>query len=415
MFYYTFNDNLIISQYKYNNLLSITENTAKNYEKTIYCLKQLNPKESRRSFSLSDANLIFTLSEGLSLLEKPEKKIYDLPDWIIKKVNLGMVTSVNTEYPNWKETMNISKPKRWRINVIGLGDVGSTLVTGLRLQGGETISQIGIYDLDKNKILRLLYEANAIFSPFNNEIYPEVIEIPAEEIFDCDMFVFCVTSGVPPLGSEAIDVRIAQLKANSRIINKYAKECRKSNFKGIFAVVSDPVDLLCKATLIASNTNENGHYDYNGLVPEQIHGYGLGVMNARASYFARQSNQTCHYDRMGRAFGPHGEGLVIADSIENYNNEISLYLTLKAQNANIDVRNTGFKPYLAPAFSSGSLSIIDTIKGNWNYSSTYMGKVFMGAKNRIAPSGLEIEQVTIHETLKIRLNNTYERLSDFNE
>ena len=413
MFYYTLRDRLLFSEHEYNNLKMITEAVAKNYKGTSYILKQLKPVESRRSFSITDASLIYTLSEGLNLIEKPRKAICNVPDFIAKKISIRSVTSINTEYPNWMDTINNSKPKKWRINIIGLGDVGSTLVTGLRLQGGEEVSQIGIYDLDKNKILRLLYEASAIFSPFNNEVYPEVIEIPADELFDCDMFVFCVTAGVPSLSSEVIDVRMTQFLANSRIINEYARESRKLNFKGIFAVVSDPVDLLCKSALISSNTNENGNYDYNGLVPEQIHGYGLGVMNARASYYARQSNNTCHYDRLGRAFGPHGEGLVIADSIENYNEEISLYLTLKAQNANIEVRKTGYKPYIAPAFSSGSLSIIDTIRGNWNYSSTYMGKVFMGAKNRLTSSGLEIERLYLHKDLKLRLTSTSERLSDF--
>jgi hypothetical protein len=146
------------------------------------------------------------------------------------------------------------------------------------------------------------------------------------------------------------------------------------------------------------------------LAPEQIRGYGLGVMNARAVYYAKQSSSTIQYLEEGRVFGPHGEGLIVADSIINYNNELSIELTDKVKQANIEVRKTGFKPYIAPAHSSGSLSLISTIKGEWHYSSNFMGGVFMGAKNRLISSGIEIERLDIDEKLLKRLQETYERL-----
>lgn len=413
MFYYKYKEHILISKYEYNNLQSIPEEFAKNNDGSLYILNKLNPRESRRSFCITDPNSIFINVEGLNLISISDNTNIILKDWIINKIHSHKVVSINTEYPNWKDVFCINIPTKWRINVVGLGDVGSTLVTGLRLLGGTNISKIGIFDLNKNKVLRHLYECNQILSSFDNDEYPDILELHKDDLFDCDMFVFCVTAGVPPLGSEKVDVRTAQFEANSKLINIYAKKARYSNYKGIFAVVSDPVDLLCKATLISSNTNDNNIYDFNGLVPEQICGYGLGVMNARAVYYSREELSTSHYRKEGRAFGPHGDGLVIADSIVNYNNDLSIYLTEKAKNANLEVRNTGFKPYIAPALSSGSLSIIDTIKGNWHYSSTYMGKVFMGAKNRLTTNGIEIEQIKINPLLMQRLTTTYERLCDF--
>jgi malate/lactate dehydrogenase len=101
-----------------------------------------------------------------------------------------------------------------------------------------------------------------------------------ENIFDCDMLLFCVTAGVAEVGSEKGDVRLAQLESNSKIIDIYSKHARNYGFKGIFAVMSDPVDLLCKAAFLSSNKDEAGNTDMKGLAPEQIRGYGLGVMNA---------------------------------------------------------------------------------------------------------------------------------------
>ena len=57
-----------------------------------------------------------------------------------------------------------------------------------------------------------------------------------------------------------------------------------------------------------------------------------------------------HYIEEGRVFGPHGEGLIVANSIKNYNEEISNYLTDKTINANKEVRGFGYKPFVARPF-----------------------------------------------------------------
>ncbi|MGE5676473.1 MAG: lactate dehydrogenase, partial [Pseudomonadota bacterium] len=126
--------------------------------------------------------------------------------------------------------------------------------------------------------------------------------------------------------------------------------------------------------------------------------------------FAGLSPDTSHYLSEGRAFGPHGEGLVIADSIENYNDMLSEGLTEKARTANLSVRSLGFKPYIAPALSSGSMSILATIRGQWHYSATFLGGVYFGAKNRLLPSGIELERQPLPERLRSRLESTYESL-----
>ena len=46
-------------------------------------------------------------------------------------------------------------------------------------------------------------------------------------------------------------------------------------------------------------------------LPEQIQGYGLGVMNARAAYFAKKTNVFNPFLKEGRAFGPHGQYLIV--------------------------------------------------------------------------------------------------------
>ncbi|MTI46909.1 MAG: lactate dehydrogenase [Firmicutes bacterium] len=418
MYYYKLKNKILFSFNEYKNLDAINDKDAKENTKDnniIYFLGELNPEKSRRSFALSDPSLIFLEYEGINLINKNKTyktNINIIPQWIQTKIHSKEVTFINTNYPNWESALDIYKPKKWKVNVLGLGDVGTTLLTGLRLLGDDSISEIGIYARSKNKVKRWVLEMNQVLSPFNSKSFPTVVGVSKEELFDCDMFVFCASKGVPPVGSDIDDVRMFQFKENSKIITEYGKMAREKDFKGIFAVVSDPVDLLCKVSFLESNRNESGELDFKGLAPEQIRGYGLGVMNARASYYAQQEEETIAYLNEGRAFGPHGDGLIIANSITNYDDAISNYLTEKAQTANLEVREIGFKPYIAPALSSGTLSILATIRGQWHYSATYMGGVFIGANNRYINSGIELEQLKLPELLINKLKNTYRKLED---
>ena len=410
MFYYKLFNKTLVSRKKYRQLEEIPEAEAASDAGRIFVLDSSPPGETRRSFCASQPDLVYNLKEGLDMLLLPDSEDNNLPDWIIKAVSGNNVTRINTEYPNWQDVLLYETPAKWRINVAGLGDVGGTLVSGLRLLGIGSVSQIGIFDIDPNKVRRWEYEANQILDPNCGNAQPDVVSISEEQLFDCDMFIFCITAGVPPLCENPGDVRRAQYEGNSKIIREYAQKARKCGYKGIFAVVSDPVDMLCKAAFDFSNTDDDGRLDFNGLAPEQIRGYGLGVMHARAAYFAGLDRETAHYIKEGRAFGPHGEGLVIADSIKNYNDCLSRYLTEKTKTANLEVRKLGYKPYIAPALSSGALSILSTIRGQWHYSATFLGGVYMGARNRLNASGIELERLPVPEELFLRLKNTYESL-----
>ncbi len=397
--------------YKYANkfLFSLEDNY--NYEKSdnipdnldeLYFLYKSDRNKSKRTYALSHTSDIFRNEENLNMLKL--KKIDDeIPKNIIRLIEDRKVKAVNTDYHDYEQCLVMESHSKKTVNILALGDVGSTLLTGLKLLGGNSTKKIGIYDRSPDKINRWEYEMNQTAFPFDFSSMPEVHGIDKNRLFDCDMFVFCASRGVPPVGSEQVDVRMVQFEENTKLIKEYALMAAEKNFKGIFAVVSDPVDLLCAAVLRESK---------GVLAPEQIKGYGLGVMNARAAYYAKKYNKYSSYLTEGRAFGPHGNDLVIADSIINYNDSISKELTKLTVEANLEVRKTGFKPYIAPALSSGAISIICTLEGKWHYSSNYLGGVFMGAKNRNLPSGLEIEKIEMPEELYIRLQATYDKLKE---
>lgn len=186
---------------------------------------------------------------------------------------------------------------------------------------------------------------------------------------------------------------------------------REKNFKGLFCAVSDPVDPLAKTAFLESNKNEAGEYDWMGLLPEQIQGFGLGVMNARAAYYAKRDPRFKQFLTEGRSFGPHGQDLVIADSIENYNDELSKELTNLTVTANLHMRAIGYKPFVAPAFSSGAISILMTLRKQWHCGSVFFGGVYMGVKNRYTEHGLETEVLALPDALYERIVFAAENLA----
>jgi hypothetical protein len=123
-----------------------------------------------------------------------------------------------------------------------------------------------------------------------------------------------------------------------------------------------------------------------------------------------KDNKTKGYLAKGRVFGPHGKGLVVVDNVEKYNRENSFSLTKKVLNANIELRKIGFKPYIAPAISSGALSLLDFINGDWHYSAGFLGGIFWGSRNRQTPVGIEWEQYNLSSDLYTELENTYHSL-----
>ena len=318
------------------------------------------------------------------------------------------LTEVNLRHPLWQDALAFCQPKpgKKRVHLLAVGDVGGTLLTALKLLGGDCISAIGIRDLNENTVARWVTEMGQIAWPWDYGALPEVEAIPEDRLFDCDVFIFAATKAIPAVGSSVQDVRIAQFATNRPLVEHFAKQAREARFGGLFMVLSDPVDPLCKAAWLASNTAPDGTLDYQGLLPEQVQGFGLGVMNARAAYFAKQDPRFASFLTEGRAFGPHGRGLVIANSIDRYNDALSRELTELVETANLRIRDLGFKPYVAPAVSSGAMQLLLALRGDWHCSSVPLGDVWFGVKNRVTSQGLEVETLSLPDALLARLLET---------
>lgn len=388
MFYYYEKDGKILASDRSD--LPYTPGTPRAGE-PIYYLVEGDPILGRGSFKVNAPGQLLA-PHSLEVLDASRLPTLELDEALSAALDAGQLTAVNTARLGWESILTAApNTGKKRVHILAIGDVGSTLLTGLKLLGGDMISTIGICDLSDQITARWEFEMGQINLPWDYNAFPDVEVVKPENLFDCDVFVFVASKGIPPVGSQVKDVRMAQFENNAAIVKTYARMARKANFQGLWCAVSDPVDPLAKTAYLESNKDEDGNWDGKGLRPEQVQGYGLGVMNARAAYFAKRDEKLSSFLTEGRSFGPHGTGLFIANSIENYNEEISQELTHKTVTANLVMREIGFKPYVAPALSSGALSILLTLRGEWHCGSVFLDGIFMGCKNRYNPAGVETE------------------------
>ena len=373
-------------------------------------LTDRDPHIDRAAWRATDPRQLTAPREGTAWLDADRlpPASSDLTLAALEAIRTGEVTAVNIRHPRWRDALDFLRPRagKKRVHLLAVGDVGGTLLTALKLIGGDVISSIGICDLNQNTVARWTAEMGQISWPWDYGALPEVEPVEPARLFDCDVFLFAATKSIPAVGSDVRDVRMAQFAANRPLVESFARQAREANFRGLFAVMSDPVDPLCKAAFLASNQDASGQWDGQGLLAEQIQGFGLGVMNARAAWFAKQDPRFADFLTEGRSFGPHGRGLVIANSVVHYDDALSRELTELVETANLRIRDLGFKPYVAPAVSSGAMQLLLTLRGDWHCGSVCLGDVWFGVRNRYTPHGLETESLSLPDALFARLAET---------
>ena len=378
-------------------------------------LTDRDPQQGPAAWRVTDARQLTAEAVDVSWLD-PDRMgaAPELPPGISAAIQSGGLMAVNCRHPRWRDAIAFSSPKsgKKRVHLLAVGNVGGTLLTALKLLGGDCIEAIGICDLNENTVARWTDEMGQIAWPGDYDALPEVEPVAPEHLFECDVFIFAATKAIPPVGSGVRDVRMAQFDANRPLVESFARQARTAGFSGLFIVLSDPVDPLCRAVWLASNQGPDGQWDGLGLLPEQVQGFGLGVMNARAAYFAKRDPRFASFLTEGRAFGPHGQGLVVANSIEHYDDALSRELTELVTTANLRIRDLGFKPYVAPAVSSGAMQLLLTLRGGWHCSSVCLGNVWFGVRNRFTAHGVEWETLSLPGALFGRLRETEALLKD---
>ncbi len=302
------------------------------------------------------------------------------------------------------------KTEGFRLNMAGLGDVGGTVLTGLVLLGTR-VSELGVFDFYRPLMDRYRLELSQILPTAPERVMPRIVPKEEAALFDGDAFLFTASKGVPPPGSEVRDVRLTQYAANRELLKGYARQARAEGFSGLFCQISDPVDQLARYVFLESNRDEDGHFDFQGLLPEQVRGFGLGVMEARA----RSTADSWRVEfANGTVFGPHGRDLIAAnDPGEGYDDTLSCSLSEAAAAANLEVRALGFKPYIAPGLSSAAISILAALSGTRHAAAVPLDGTYFGCHSRLTRLGPRLERRALHPALYGRIQAVHHKLKEF--
>ncbi len=369
-------------------------------------LVRRDPLKSRGCFAVENTAQIMEPENACALL--PNEASAALPE-LETFVREKGATVLNTAFARAFD--HLARPQKksgLTATLVGLGDVGGTLLIALKLLGRE-LSRIAIYDPNEALCRRYEMELNQVLPPDGVPL-PEIAICPPERLFDCDLFLFTASRGVPPVGSDVQDVRMAQFVRNREMLAGYARRARETAFDGLFCQISDPVDQLCRAVFLESSRDASGAFDAAGLLPEQVRGFGLGVMAARAAYHAKKDGIDFSG---GRVYGPHGADLIVANHPQNYDEALSARLTQETVSANLRVRELGFKPYIAPALSSAAVSLLRLVRGEVCCSAIPMGGAYFGCRSRTTSAGILTQREALHPALFRKIEEVQQRLERF--
>ena len=193
------------------------------------------PGAGRDTFPVTAPSLL-TAEEGVSTLVTAEEPETDPA--LAAVIAAGRMRAVNLAHPRQEELLPpLRRRERVRVNLLALGDVGSTLLMGLRLLGGDVIDSVGICDVRENVPQRWEMELNQIVSPEEERLPPVVIVSP-EEVFDGDVFLFCASRFVPDTSVTSGDVRMAQYQVNRELAVRYARMARQRRYGGCLLYTS---------------------------------------------------------------------------------------------------------------------------------------------------------------------------------
>ena len=93
--------------------------------------------------------------------------------------------------------------------------------------------------------------------------------------------------------------------------------------------------------------------------------------------------------------------------------DVSRRLTDLTRTANLQVRELGFKPYIAPGLSSAAVSILRLLRGEEHYGAVPLGGAYFGCVSRMTRGGVLLRREKICEELLQRLEETHRVLREF--
>ena len=174
-----------------------------------------------------------------------------------------------------------------KVVLVGTGFVGMSFAYSLFNQGG--VNELVLIDVLKEKA-----QGEALDLAHGLAYCPSKMEIKYGEYDECkDADIVVITAGIAQKPGQT---RLDLVKTNTKIVKSIVEQVMKSGFKGIFIVVTNPVDII---TYVVQKVSK--------MPPSKVIGSGTMLDTARLRYLVGQKLKIDPNNVHTYVMGEHGD------------------------------------------------------------------------------------------------------------
>jgi L-lactate dehydrogenase len=213
-----------------------------------------------------------------------------------------------------------------KVVIIGCGNVGMSYAYAL-LNQRTYVNDLVLIDLDKERVIGEVMDLNHCLA-----FAPSKINIKAGDYTDCrDANIVVIAAGA---NQEPGETRMDLITKNSKIFKTIINDVMTNNFKGIFLVATNPLDVMTYLT-----------YKYSSLPAHQVIGSGTSLDTARLRYLISEKVGISPKNVHAYVIGEHGDSEFVPWSNTTIGlQNISNFLTTQEMNdIALEVKNAAYE------------------------------------------------------------------------
>lgn len=175
-----------------------------------------------------------------------------------------------------------------KVIIIGCGNVGMSYAYAL-LNQQTNVQELVLIDIDKERTIGEAMDLNHCLA-----FAPSKIKIKAGDYSDCrNAKIVCIAAGANQSPGET---RMDLIHKNSKIFKNIVEEVMKNDFKGIFLIATNPLDVMTYLT-----------WRYSKLPSNQVIGSGTSLDTARLRYMIGENLKINPKNVHAYVIGEHGD------------------------------------------------------------------------------------------------------------
>lgn len=222
--------------------------------------------------------------------------------------------------------MKVGDDNMNKVVIIGCGNVGMSYAYAL-LNQRTAVSELALIDLNQDRIEGEVMDLNHCLA-----FAPSKINIKVGTYQDCkDASIVCIAAGANQNPGET---RMDLITKNSKIFKNIIDQVMENDFRGIFLVATNPLDVMTYLT-----------WKYSGLPTSQIIGSGTSLDTSRLRYLVGERLNINPKNIHAYVIGEHGDSEFVPWSNANIGlQNIHRFLDSETlENIRIQVKNAAYE------------------------------------------------------------------------